>query len=190
MQHHFNHCAGEIPIVRNQMDAINVRLDDERLDVDRRAASGQCVINRPGRSRFPLLADSTRQVCLGVDIDEEDPLVGQGERRGQVDRGRGLADATLLIRDRNDLCHKLYRQNYLAIDRLIMWRTPNIDPRQAIWNATQDTGALAARQRLCSTWNTRLNAAAYEGGASVSWAVSTNSNPFVEMGRLFGRNRI
>ena len=38
-------------------------------------------------------------VALGVDVDDQDPQTGLGQRRGDVDRGRGLADAALLVGD-------------------------------------------------------------------------------------------
>ena len=43
-----------------------------------------------------------RAVGLGVEIDEQRRLAAQRERGGQIDSGRGLPHATLLVRDGNN----------------------------------------------------------------------------------------
>ena len=50
-------------------------------------------------------ADAARGVALRIDVRKQHPLSGSPQRRRQIDRGRGLADAALLIDHRNDLCH-------------------------------------------------------------------------------------
>ena len=43
-----------------------------------------------------------RRVALGVEVDHQDPEAELGEGRAEVDGGRRLADAALLVRDRED----------------------------------------------------------------------------------------
>jgi hypothetical protein len=50
------------------------------------------------------LAEAGRGVRLRVEIDDERALAGLREARGDVDRGRRLTDAALLIRDREHAC--------------------------------------------------------------------------------------
>ena len=59
-----------------------------------------------GRRRLVRLdADAARRVALGVAVDEERPLFGGGEAGGEIDGGRRLSDAALLVRDRDDAGH-------------------------------------------------------------------------------------
>ena len=44
-------------------------------------------------------------VALGVDVDEQDPLLGDRQRGGEVDGGGRLTDAAFLVRDRDDPSH-------------------------------------------------------------------------------------
>src|SRR5438552_1539122 len=48
-------------------------------------------------------AQANGQVRLGVEIDAEDVVAKRRKRAAEVDRAGGLADATLLVRDRDDL---------------------------------------------------------------------------------------
>ena len=64
---------------------------------DRRTVE-QVVARRPVR----LLAQTGRGVRLRVEIDEQRPLARLGEAGGEIDGGRRLADAALLVRDRVD----------------------------------------------------------------------------------------
>ena len=66
----------------------------------------QGVVNRAARPGPALLADAAREIALGIDVDQQHPLVGSGQRRSQVDRRGGLADAPLLVGDRYDSRHK------------------------------------------------------------------------------------
>ncbi len=47
-------------------------------------------------------AHAGRRVALGIEVDDQDAVIELGERRAQVHRRRGLADPTLLVRDRDD----------------------------------------------------------------------------------------
>ena len=50
--------------------------------------------------------EADRRVGLRVDVDEQRRVAGLGDARGDVDGGRGLADAALLVRDRVDGAHR------------------------------------------------------------------------------------
>ena len=62
------------------------------------------VPSRRSRVEWPFGAEAEprRRVRLRVEVDDEAALAGLGETRGEVDGGRGLADAALLVRDRVD----------------------------------------------------------------------------------------
>ena len=51
---------------------------------------------------LPSQADAARQITLWVHVHEQHLLVRQREGRREVDGGRGLADAALLVGDGND----------------------------------------------------------------------------------------
>jgi hypothetical protein len=51
-------------------------------------------------------ADTARRVALRVGVDEQRALLGDGERGGEIDRRRRLADAALLIGNRDDSGHE------------------------------------------------------------------------------------
>ena len=57
----------------------------------------------PPGARLPFLSDAARGVALRVAVDEQDVAAGEGEGGGEVDRRGGLADATLLIGDGDNL---------------------------------------------------------------------------------------
>ena len=50
-------------------------------------------------------ANATGRVSLGVPIDEQRWLLGRRQARGEIDCGRGLAYAALLIGDSDDARH-------------------------------------------------------------------------------------
>ena len=52
-----------------------------------------------------LKAEAAGGVALRIEVDDENCVAGQGQIRGQVDYGRGLADATLLVGAGDDLTH-------------------------------------------------------------------------------------
>jgi hypothetical protein len=47
-------------------------------------------------------AEAAGEVGLGVQVDEEDALLGEGEGGGEIDGGGGLADAAFLVCDGED----------------------------------------------------------------------------------------
>ena len=105
-RHHLDLRARQLAIGRNQHEAIDDGRNDERPGIGRGRLCYQGVVNRAARPGLALQADAAREIALGIDVDEQHPPVGDGERSGQVDRRRGLADAPLLVGDRNDSCHK------------------------------------------------------------------------------------
>src|SRR5262249_20180246 len=47
-------------------------------------------------------AEAGRSVALRIEIDDEDALTDRGKRGAELDCGRGLADAALLVGDGDD----------------------------------------------------------------------------------------
>ena len=76
-----------------------------RMMSARRAAVDDGVVEREADLVAPD-PDSTRGVPLRIGIDEQRALFRHGERRGQVHRRRRLADAALLIGNRDDSGHE------------------------------------------------------------------------------------
>jgi len=72
-----------------------------QLDIVQRGVPDQRLVERSalGILRVP---ESPRGVRLGIGVDEERGALGNGQGGGEVDRGRGLADASLLVCDRDD----------------------------------------------------------------------------------------
>ena len=66
---------------------------------------GERLVDRAALGRLSALPDAAGEVALGVDIDKKDAAAGKRQRRGQVDGGRGFADAALLIGDGDDAGH-------------------------------------------------------------------------------------
>jgi hypothetical protein len=59
----------------------------------------QGFVNRRSLGGLGLQTHAAGQVSLGIDIDKEHGPVRQRQRGGQIDRGRGLSNASLLIGD-------------------------------------------------------------------------------------------
>jgi len=55
--------------------------------------------------RVEIDAEADREVGLRVEVKAENAAVQPSERAAEVDGCRGLPDATLLVRDRDDLAH-------------------------------------------------------------------------------------
>ena len=67
----------------------------------------------PARAVLPFCPTPLGQVALRIDVDQKHTLLGQGQRRGQID-GRGrLSDAALLVRDRDYSGHTSLKTNGL-----------------------------------------------------------------------------
>ena len=84
--------ADQLPVGRQQVEMRESARPHRRLG--RRFTDEHLV--EVGRRRFR--AEPARRVALGVAIDQQHPVLERRQGRGQVDRGGGLADATLLVR--------------------------------------------------------------------------------------------
>jgi hypothetical protein len=99
---HFDLSRGEIcgswshvevfELDRAMDDSVEVGGSDEHI-VD---GSGDCV------ARY---SNTARGVPLGVAINEQGPLFGDGETSGEVDSGSGFSHPALLISDGYDFTH-------------------------------------------------------------------------------------
>ena len=86
-------CAGA-----TSMPAVSVGEDRPRSRVERPSARTSAIETLIGVEVDP---DAGREVRLRVHVDEQDPEDLLRERAREVDRGRRLADATLLVGDRD-----------------------------------------------------------------------------------------
>ncbi len=68
-----------------------------------RDVAGQAVVG--GGVHFAAATKRHGRVALGVEVDQQRLRAARGDAGGNVDRGRRLADATLLIRHRVDRAH-------------------------------------------------------------------------------------
>ena len=89
-------------------EEIHGRGDDEEArhrgrhdDVAEAALADQHVV-AGGDAALAVDAEAGRGIALRIEIDDEDALADRRERRAEVDRGRRLADAALLIRHDKD----------------------------------------------------------------------------------------
>src|SRR5450759_4402307 len=64
------------------------------------------------------------QVGLGIHVHGEDSITQLGQRAREVDRCGRLADATLLVCDRDDLCHQGITSPCQPAAYLVAWRGP------------------------------------------------------------------
>ena len=62
--------------------------------------AGQHVVGR-GAARLALDAEPGRGVALRVEVDDQHVLADRGQGGAEIDRRRGLADAALLVGDRD-----------------------------------------------------------------------------------------
>ena len=86
------------------------RRDEQRGDVGRpndvleRDLADERVVDRE-LDLVARVADAARRVALRIEVDEQHAVPARRDRRGEVDRRRGLADAALLVRDSDDPGH-------------------------------------------------------------------------------------
>ena len=80
---------------------------DEVVGILQRGAvgGGQHVVDISGRSALAAQADAARHVGLGIDIDKQDLAPFGRECGREIDGGRGLSDAALLIGNSLYLVH-------------------------------------------------------------------------------------
>ena len=90
----------EINVAGQQIHVVHAGGDDHVVDADR--ALDQHVVD----GLLELVggdAEADRQGALRVEVDQQHLAAVLGERGAEVDRGRGLADAALLVAQREDL---------------------------------------------------------------------------------------
>ena len=121
--HHLDFRAGQIAIRGQQGQVRHGRLERELIGI-LQGGPVDCrehVVDSATGRGLSSESDSAGQVRLGIDIDEEDAPVQGGECGGQIDRGRGLADAALLVDDRLYLLHHL-RDGCFGLMPYLIWR--------------------------------------------------------------------
>ncbi len=91
-QLHFG--GGEVDVGRQQVNVFDAGLVDGVADVH--LAVHQDVVDR--EVQFVRVdAEAGGERTLGIEVDQQDAAAVFGKRRGQVDGGRGLPDAALLV---------------------------------------------------------------------------------------------
>jgi hypothetical protein len=50
-------------------------------------------------------AEAAGEICLGVEVNEQDALIGEGEGCREIDGGSGFSDSALLVGDGDDATH-------------------------------------------------------------------------------------
>ena len=86
-------------VAGHHQQALDVRAGGHH--VGQRDALDERVVRRRDAAAV-LDAERGRGVALRVEVDDQHPLPELGQRGGDVDGGRGLADAALLVRDHDD----------------------------------------------------------------------------------------
>ena len=103
----FDFGSGEIAVGRDEREAWN-RGGQKESFCGRDVIDGvlrERLVDRAAGRALSFLADAARRIGLGVAIDEQYVLVGDGKGSGQIDGGSGLTHATFLIYDGDDLSH-------------------------------------------------------------------------------------
>ena len=77
--------AGQVLVRRDHIEPLDRRGERVGLGIEDRFRPGQRVVDRAAFGQFALLADAARQIALRVEVDEQDALSEQGERRAEVD---------------------------------------------------------------------------------------------------------
>ena len=62
----------------------------------------------PAAAVWPLRPTPLVRLRLRIEVDEQDALLGERQRGGEVDGGGGFADAAFLIGDGEDASHFWY----------------------------------------------------------------------------------
>ena len=87
---------------RSSRDAAQVRARRRRVDhLGQRAVTDQGVVDGRGAHRV-LDTEGRARVALRVEVDDQGAQPVERQRDAEVDRGRRLADAALLVGDRDD----------------------------------------------------------------------------------------
>ena len=97
--HELDFGTGQVDVARQQVHAVDRCLEHHVAGGD--AALHQDVVDG-GIQLMRLEAKANRQRSLRIEVDQEHPAAHFGQCRSEADRGRGLADAALLIADGDD----------------------------------------------------------------------------------------
>ena len=90
--------AGKVGLRRDEVEVLERRVLDE---LGERGAVEEVVARRPVRAH----PEPGRRIRLRVEVDDERALAGLGEAGGEIDGGRRLTDAALLVREGVDAAH-------------------------------------------------------------------------------------
>ena len=82
-------------------------------------SSRERVVDGAAGRGLALLPDATRQIGLGIEVNEQDGLVRHRERGGEIDGGRGFGDAALLVGDGDDARIVCHLTNYVHLRSLL-----------------------------------------------------------------------
>ncbi len=91
-------CAGEIGLRRDKVEVLECR-------VPRELCEGRAVEQVVARGAVRAHAEAGRCIRLRIEIDHKRALAGLSETRSEIDRGRRLPDAALLVRQGVDASH-------------------------------------------------------------------------------------
>ncbi len=94
---HFDFEAGEIDVRGDEGEVFDARGGDGGANVIR---AGERAVE--GGRVFDFGGHGAGGVALRVEVDEEDALAARGEAGGEIDGGRGFADAAFLVGHRED----------------------------------------------------------------------------------------
>jgi hypothetical protein len=98
----------QIPVRRHQAQVRHRRRQDEGLRILN--VSSQGVVDRSGLGYLAFQAYTTREIGLGIEVDQKNPpLVRNGQGRRKIYCCGGLAYATFLVGDGKDACRLLVR---------------------------------------------------------------------------------
>ena len=115
---HLDLRADQVDVARHHVQKRHLGLERGLLDGH---LPGEHLVDAAGDG--PLVdAERRRAVRLRVGVDQQRGVLVGRERRGEVDRRRRLADAALLVRDRDDLAHVPHRACVRRSPGA--WRTP------------------------------------------------------------------
>ena len=106
------------------VEVVDCGRDDEPDRVGCRAGPYEGLVDGAGPTGPPFLADSTGQVGLRIDVNEQNSPASQSQRRRQVDDGRRLAHTALLIGDRHNSSHDSPMYKHHVVRRPTIGRMP------------------------------------------------------------------
>src|SRR5215470_8310208 len=104
-RHQFDLGTRQVSIGGDQLHPIDPGRHDELSAVQDWRWGSERFVNRARLRRLASLTQATREVALGIDVDEQYTLVRKSKRRREIDCGGGFADAAFLIGYGYDVSH-------------------------------------------------------------------------------------